>query len=322
MAVLMDSAGHVPLIGDNDSGRIFPLAQREDTYVAHLLPLAAVLLDEEDLAIGPASPELALFGGPAALAAYQARTALSAARGSRALHASGFFVLGQGDDQLLIRCGPLRYRAVNVHEHLDQLSLTLTVNQHPIIVDPGQYCYTPWPQECRRFLVTQIHNTVTVDDQPQCRMIPYAHDPTVFSLIRESVPRCHTWEVDDAGARFRGAHRGYRRLSGGGDHIRSIRYDVEQRAWHVNDRLLLKGKHALQWRFHLHPDVQVSRDGDAWLLARDAARVALRFAGVPGDCIRDWHAPAYGRKVETAVLLFRLDSHGPVDQTFVLQVEP
>jgi hypothetical protein len=320
IATLGDSGGHVPLIGDNDSGRVFPLADRPDTQLAHLLPLGAALLDLDNLPTQPASPDVALLGGPAAL--HRIARASEPPPIGAALRESGLFVLGPPDAQMIVRCGPLSYRAAGTHKHLDQLSLTLSVAERPLIVDPGQFCYTPFPQWRDRFIDSRAHNTVALDDQPQCRFIPVSR--MAYSLITEDRPQCLHWEVTPERVEFCGRHRGYHRLPGGGDHIRTVLLTPRDRVWTVSDELRLTGQHVVRWRFTLHPAVRVDGADRAWQLRSADAVVSLTRpdAAVPAGRIEPgWYAPAYGRRVETRVLVFEAECASAVRQTFVLRVE-
>jgi len=322
LQILSDAAGRIPLIGDNDSSRVFPMAVRDDGDVRHMSALGAGVLDAEELASGDVSPEAVLLCGPAVLTRFHRKPVTSPRLAGRALLDAGLFVLGRGPDHLVVRCGPLTYRPVGSHKHLDQLSLTLSVNGRPLIVDPGQYCYTPFPEWRNRFIDSRMHNTVTVDDQPQCRLFPLSR--MSFSLIDEARPRCLAWGADEQHARLVGRHRGYRRLPGGADHIRTVRYDAAARMWTVTDQLPLRGAHRVTWRFHLHPAVVATPDGNGWRLQNGDARVTLRWINNPpsaGTLDPAWFAPAYGCRQETRVLRFECQAEGPLEASFQLQAE-
>ena len=320
--VVCDPHGPAPLIGDNDSGRVFPLVPRADEDMRYALSIGAVVLDAPELALVPAAPEVALLAGPRGLAAYTQRAAPGPGPSGRALADSGLFTLGCGADHLVVRCGPLTYRPTGSHRHVDQLALTLSIAGQPILVDPGQYCYTPWPRWRNHFLLSQAHNTVTVDGEPQCRFFPLGRMP--FTIIDEAEPRCLTWEVGLRHAHFVGRHRGYRRLPGGGDHERQVTYDAGARRWTVRDRLLLSGGHTLTWQFQAHPDVQLSGADRAWRFVAGKQAVALRWtAGEPAAAVVEagWYAPAYGRRLPAPRLVVQVRGDGPFDTTFVLQAE-
>ena len=313
IALLTTDLGRGPLVGDNDSGRVFPMAPREDEQLAYLLPIGAEVLASDDLALGDPPPELALLGGPGALARYDARPRARRPQASAALADSGFFVLGDDRDRLIVRCGPLTYRPAEGHAHLDDLSFVLFADGREILVDPGQYCYTPWPEWRNRFRYAQSHNALVVDGEQPCRV--FFPGRMAFSVINESVPRCRAWTADAEGARFAGTHRGYRRLPGGADLERTVEYSRARRAWTITDRLDLSGPHECRWYFHLHPQCAATPVERGWDLVRGESRVALRWLDgePPAPRVEEgWYAPAYGRKVPATVLSWAWQGSGPV----------
>ncbi len=322
LATLAGEVGTMPLIGDNDSGRVFPAAERCDGDVHHFRAIGRALLGEAELPEGPTSPELVLLFGPGYSKPAPGPSPKSAPpeRCGAYLGDSGLFVLGDTGDRMVIRCGPLTYRPVGSHQHLDQLSICLTVASRELIVDPGQFCYTPWPERRNAYRSTGSHNTVVVDGQSQCRI--FAPSRMICSIIPEVRPRCLAWETGDGGGRFVGVHRGYRRLRGGGDHERTVFFDASERLWRIGDRLDLSGRHRCQWAFHLHPDARAVSGPDGWHIARDGAAVVLRWVEGPAVDSRiepATFAPGYGREVEADVLIFEGDFLGPVKAEFSLQ---
>lgn len=319
IATLADAGGHVPLVGDNDSGRVFPLAWRKDGSLGHLVPLGGALCGADDLATGDAPPELALLGGPSTLEAFGKPGGVRP-KASPALDASGFFVLGDARDRMVVRCGPLAYRIVGGHRHMDQLAITLTIGGRPVLVDSGQCCYTPWPDWRDHFRQSESHNTVTVDGQPHCRI--YRRSRSAFSIIAEDQARLEAFDVTDHGGVFAGSHAGYVRLMGGGTHRRRIEYDRRATAWRVRDVLDLAGRHTVRWHFHLAVGAEAVREADGWRLVSGSVAARLKWftAGAPvGRWEEGWVAPAYGRREATAVLVFEGTYNGRVGQGFVIE---
>jgi len=319
VAVLADGEGRIPLVGDNDSGRLFPVAWREDGLLGYLATLGGALLGEDDLVAGEAPPELALLAGPAALdGAGEAGGAPPAAES--ALRASGLFVLGDARDRMVVRCGPLAYRIVGGHRHMDQLAITLTVAGRPILIDPGQYAYTPLPDWRDRFRRSDSHNTVSVDGRPHCRV--YRRSRSGTSLVTEERPHLERFEVTEDGGVFAGSHAGYVRLPGGGVHTRRIEFNRAATAWRVRDVLDLSGRHSVRWHFHLAVGVEAAEEGDGWRLVAGPAAVRLKWltAGAPvGRWEEGWVAPSYGRREAAGVLVFEGTYDGRVEQAFLVE---
>lgn len=323
IGLLGDSSGCIPMIGDNDSGRVFPMARRQDSDAGYVASLGAVVLDEPSLAGSAPSPELALLAGPQGLKSCRAmQPTTQSPQAGAALMDSGLFVLGLPRHQMTVRCGPLRYKRVGGHDHLDQLSVTISVNGKQLIVDPGQFCYTPWPEWRNRFRFVQSHNTVTVDGQQQLPFFTFTR--MNFSTIDMGHPRLLDWHVNETQARFRGRHSGYRRLAGGGDHEREIRFDASGANWTIVDRLAFRGRHHYQWGFHLHPEAMVEAVGPGkWRVWRPGAQLDLAIGktdNVSGRIMSDWYAPGYGTKEPAQALVLETLAQGPIEAEFLLSV--
>lgn len=317
---LSDLAGQVPVIGDNDSGRVFSLRGRDDCHMAYLPSLGSLSLAAPELATSAPSLEAGLLCGPSQLSAYvPVRRTTAPEPPGVGLPQSGLFTLGDGTRTLVVRCGPLTYRRVGGHAHQDQLSVAVSVDGVPLLVDPGQYCYTPWPQMRNAFRSVSAHNTIMIDTAEQSPV--FFPTRMSYSMIDQANPRCLAWEVTPTGSRFVGKHSGYRRLRGGGDHQREITYTAETGEWALTDRLACRGRHTYQWRWHLHPQATLTREPNGWRISRGTAALSLSpVTSFP--CCRleeGTHAPAYGTKLVQAVLVWELTTDGPLTVSYYLR---
>jgi len=324
ISVLAGSSRRQVLIGDNDSGRVFPMVYRPDADVAYMHALGRALFPEADLPGGPASPELGLlFGGDAVERAGAGPAATGEpGRYGAALTDSGLFVLGTDMTRMVMRCGPLGYKPISGHMHIDQLSVCLSVAGQEILVDSGQAWYTPRPAQGLYYRSTAAHNTVTVDGQLQTWVrtdrIGYC-----YAALGNPDPVCEVFDVTSGGARFVGRHRGYRRLPGGGDHRREVAFQAAGMTWAVTDTLELQGDHEVVWRLHLHPEVRVDEQGERWLLERGDVAVTLQWVRPEGLTVRleqGWYSPGYGCEEPTRTLVMAGRLTGTVEAGFVLGV--
>ncbi|UCF34789.1 MAG: alginate lyase family protein [Phycisphaerales bacterium] len=314
IAACVDARGRAPLIGDNDSSRLFPLVPRADEEMGHLLPVGAEVLDVDELAGEEASPELVLLTGQAGLQAYDRRAAGKSVLCPKALPDGGVFVLGDRHHRVVFRCGPLTYPPVGGHRHLDQLSITVTAGGLAMIVDPGQYCYTPYPQRRNGYRATAAHNTVEVDGELQCRV--FTRGTSIYSVINDVSPSCDGFVQEGDRVRITGRHVGYARLPGGGEHVRCVEYDPVAIRWTVSDRLALQGAHLCVWRFHLHPEASVAARDGGWMIERRGVRLLLRWLdrdAPTGEVTASTYASGYGQEVPTQTLVFRKETDGMVD---------
>ncbi len=75
---------------------------------------------------------------------------------------SGLYIFKNEKYQMEIKCSNLGQWGKGGHDHNDQLSVTLSVNDKPIIVDPGTYLYTPFIKLRNDFRSVNLHNTLAV----------------------------------------------------------------------------------------------------------------------------------------------------------------
>jgi hypothetical protein len=152
------------------------------------------------------------------------------------------------------------------HGHCDKTSFVLRVDETPVFVDAGTYCYTP--DVGRRFehRRTRSHNLVVIDGREQAPLDPLDVFQTPLGIapsIRRDAERApDTWVME---------HRGYSRLPGLGAVSRIIRC-LDGRI-EVEERIEGTGEHLIEIMYHLHPDLRCRRDGGALLVAKGERRL-------------------------------------------------
>jgi hypothetical protein len=165
LAALMDESGAIPLIGDDDGGRLLhPYGPRQE-FGRATLAAASVLLGRGDWPYGPADLHplaVWLFGARAC----QAPPPRPAAPSSRLFPDCGLAVLRAGAVQVVADAGPFGPGGAG-HSHSDTLSLHVRAGDREILTDPGTYTYVSDPVWRDRFRGSAAHNTVRVDGRDQ-----------------------------------------------------------------------------------------------------------------------------------------------------------
>lgn len=100
----------------------------------------------------------------------------------------GLYMQKKGPWFLAFRCGSIGQKGNGGHAHNDQLSFELALNGVSIVVDPGTYAYTPWPEERRRFRSSSMHNTLSLEGKEQNR------DGGLFQLTDQAKGRVIQFE--------------------------------------------------------------------------------------------------------------------------------
>ncbi|HEY8208654.1 MAG TPA: alginate lyase family protein [Myxococcaceae bacterium] len=241
--------GRAPQLGDNDSGRAFPLADRESLDHGYLLPLGAALFCDGRLKRPGATfcDEGAWLLGSSGLGRFEALgTRPSPRRFISRL--AGWAVVKQDGAYLAVSAGRAGQSGVGGHSHNDALSFELHLRGRPLIVDPGTCCYAGDHATRNAFRSTAAHNTLQVDGE---EINPF--DPArLFALPDRAAASLDVLEMGAARARLTASHRGYRALPEGGVEIeRTFLLDKGTRALSVVDTLQGRGVHRLVSRLHL-----------------------------------------------------------------------
>ena len=211
---------------------------------------------------------------------------------SVAFPAAGHYVMRHGDDYCFVRCGEFGLPPPFPHSHADLMSPVVWLRGEPLFVDSGTFTYNGDPAKRRYFRSAQAHNVVTMDDQDM------AEQAGTFSWRNPPRGTCEAWSDIE----FTGSV---------GPWQRRIRYEAGTFA--ITDRVAGSGHHRLRWRFHLHPNLKVTR------CAADHFEIAGRFALRADGTLRvaeGWFSPAYNRRVPIDVCEISLDAELPVVAEF------
>ena len=242
--------GRAPQLGDNDSGRAFPLADRESLDHGYLLPLGAALFCDGRLKRPGAtalSDEAAWLLGASGLGRFEALEPRPAPRRFISRRA-GWAVVKQDGAYLAVSAGRTGQGGVGGHSHNDALSFELHLHGRPLIVDPGTYCYSGDPVARNAFRGTAAHNTLEIDGEEINPVDP----ARLFALPDRARAELEVFEVGPARARLSASHRGYQSLSAGGVVVeRTFVLDRGARALSVVDSIRGRGVHRLVSRLHL-----------------------------------------------------------------------
>lgn len=311
---------HAPLIGDSDSGQVFPLVHRRGDEHAYLLALAAIVFHEPAFKIADPHPpeELIWIFGKQGLGDYEALPQGSAAA-SCAFPDAGTYVLRQGDLYLLFNASGSGVNGRGSHGHNDALSIDVSAGGTAFIVDPGSYIYTGDLQERQRFRSTAYHSTVEIDEVEQ-----NTTDPAVpFVIGDEAHPRVISWESTPETDVVVAEHTGYQRLPQPVTHQRSIKFDKRQRFWIVTDEFSGAGTHDLAFRFHFAPGLEVSIRPDETIDACDkmsGARLLIAASGLAAEPVLESRFSSwdYGAKAQSVSVCWTVRVAVPFSAQFAL----
>jgi hypothetical protein len=248
--------GRAPLVGDTDSGQVFPLVQHSADDHAYVLMLGAAAFKEPRFKLAQAMPEELLWLlGEEGVRDYERLTMTDERARSAAFADAGMYVMREDDLYMLVNASGCGLGGRGSHGHNDALSLDVSACGRPFIVDPGTFVYTSDLQERHLFRSTAYHSTVEVDETEQ-----NSTDAAVpFVIGNEAQPRVISWETTAERDSLVAEHSGYARLNPPVIHRRAVTFDKRRRLWAVEDSFSLNGGgHNFRFRFHFADGLEIS----------------------------------------------------------------
>jgi hypothetical protein len=213
---VMRPDGTMPLIGDDDGGRLLSLDLRRATQgqPSRTSPrCSATTL----ASAGAPSAELFRLMGVEGVEAYRRPPPRPPEVPSHHFSAGGMIVLrdGWGHDASVMTLDVGEHGVMKGgHSHADALAFDLTIRGLPVLVDPGTLDYTTNPTIRDRFRHTASHNAVTIDGDASSEMAgPFAWRETATTTLSAfvSTPLADYVDASHDGYLWRPARARYHR---------------------------------------------------------------------------------------------------------------
>lgn len=298
--------GTIPLLGDDDGGRLLPLGPRPPTCFRDTLVHASVVLDMPDLRMGLDVPAHALW----LLGTLPSDAAgdTPAARHPLALPEGGWYLLGgmAGESCLraVIDAGP--HGALSgAHGHADALAIDLTVDDAPVVSDPGACCYIG--PERDRFRGTAVHSTLTLGGGNS------AEPAGPFRWARTPNTTVHAWHTAPGHAWLDASHDGWSAMAPDLRHRRGVLW-LEGVGLMVMDRLeggFLPTGTGPDIRWHLAPGLaaRLLEASAAVVDTAGRARLSIHAPGARLEVADAQSSSCYGDVQASSILIAHPGPH-------------
>jgi uncharacterized heparinase superfamily protein len=310
---LADERGRMPALGDDDGGSLFPIAGRDPADVTDSLDIASKLLRRPELSLGAREESLWLLG------AWMSDIDVPAARPSALPRAEAFDDMGyyiarpSAGAHLVFDVG--RHGFLNGgHAHADALSIVLTIDGRPLLIDPGTAVYTTDAALRDRFRGTALHNTLLVDGRPQS-------EPSRPFQWHSRIDARPLARVDEPGlVYFEAAHAGFAPL----EHRRSVLCveDLVLVADHLVSTSGPTKRTAVEAHWHFDPawtEARSDEKGSNWQLDADLARAWMTTTVSGARLYRadeasglGWSSPRYGCVVPATTIVAGVGAPTPL----------
>ncbi len=257
---LLHNNGEMPQIGDNDSGRFFIIECSDalSTKMDYLLPLSEWFFEKPHQCFPRGADRSLLMWidhncGPEGI------TKVWHSRGSYLFKDAGWAVLRNDRYHVVISCGPNGQNGNGGHAHNDKLSIELSVDGLPFIVDPGSYVYTSDIKARNQFRSVASHST------PQCGK--FEQNTFINGLLGAFTLKdnCRASIEKFDPLFFRGMHHGY-----------GVELGMEMQLGKRTLRCCYaagQGKWTMRWI--LHPDVTAEKISEGVMFQREKTRLLL-----------------------------------------------
>ena len=240
--------GMIPQIGDNDSGRFLVFCKRPVLEHKYLLTLAAIYYRDSGfkLPFFDFDEEVFWVFGKAGKDIYDGMPERKEPLASKAFSGAGWYIIRHDNEYCFISCGPNGQNGRGGHAHNDKLSFELAIDGQDVIVDPGTYVYTSFPEERNKFRSTEYHNTVKFGD---CGQNEFSEEDLFCLFDRVKIRKAALKETENE-IRVEGEIQ-YSDFT----HKRTINLNKASGDWQVIDELFCQKQVTAKLFFHLSPDV-------------------------------------------------------------------
>ncbi|GIV19993.1 MAG: hypothetical protein KatS3mg023_1744 [Armatimonadota bacterium] len=304
LQAITDCAGHVPHIGDSDDAEVLPFGLQETSMEAAIVNTARTLFE----GTLPVNLKAAFLSAQPIRGLQGEKPAVS----SRLFAEGGYAVLRdeEGKRVAVIDCGQLGWGSIAAHAHADALSLTLSVDGQPMLVDAGTYCYHDEPVWRNAFRSTRYHNTVCVDSKDQSEMLG------AFLWGARAKVKRHRWHTSSLADMLCASHDGYRRI-GCGEHIRWF-YWLRPDIWVAVDEVEQSEGRCIEqcWLFSQACALQAEGDrmqiycADVLLWLQPVSPMQFRQVCGAEAGEGGWVSSAFGKREPAPHLFLRRESPG------------
>jgi hypothetical protein len=273
MKDLSCDTGRPPNVGDADDGYVLDLGGLPDKPLS-LLAVGSALFGDKSLAHRNASETAFWLLGDYAC---EKRTSFPEEESSF-YPECGYHLLRSKRHEdanrpgmtVFVDCAELGYGPIAAHGHADCLSICLSVDGKPVLIDPGTFDYFTSPDWRDYFRQTCAHNTVEIDGKSQSVSLgPFMWGARATARLIES----RSNSEEDV---LVGEHDGYMDSDSRVLHRRTLRLDKRTPSLSVRDTLTSGDACDARAFFHLAPGYEARLNDDGATISGHGLRLRLK----------------------------------------------
>jgi hypothetical protein len=285
--------------------------------------IAAVIFEDGRFRQSQTADEEAIWWlGPEARQRFESLPLVDELPASAGFKDAQIFVQRSQQFYAIIDCGDHGARGHGSHGHSDALSIELFANGRTFLRDPGTFVYTANEKLRNQFRSTAYHNTVRIDG----RDISLIRDGEPFVLGPNVRPTIHSWQTTSEKDTLDASHDGYSTLDEPVVHRRIVTFDKTDPQWFIKDIFSGSGIHLFEFFFNLDSGLKINSEGSGRtsILAKNSRLIIIPRSELSFEVeIADrWISPAYGVRVRSSAIIYRLRREVPFEFEFLLLPEP
>lgn len=294
--------GMIPLIGDDDSGKllIFSGNNRSKSYYNDLLNLSGVYFKDKSY-IDKIIKDSSITNWLLETIENENELNSKSIKKSIAFEDGGFYIYQNENLYLIIRCGEIGTGGKGSHAHNDQLSFELNIKGIDVFVDSGNYTYTGSYKLRNLFRSTAFHNTIKIENFEQ-NLFKQKH---LFML--ENNTKSELIEFGDT--KFIGKHYGFLKKC---NIIHQRKFDINLNKIIIEDNLIRNGEIIEELNIYRHlilsPQVGIEVNNSLIIIKSKINNTKIATIYLDKDTILQIDdieiALGYGQKVQTKRLNF------------------
>jgi len=320
---IMDIHGNIPAYGDEDNGYAYTLTQSVNLNFSRMITITTYTEDSEVKPACEYDARTWFLFGDVGQDKYNNIKPSTNRKELRAFAQTGYFAFHgvKSKTDLLFDCGDLGYLSLAAHGHADCLSVWLSLEGEPLIVDGGTYKYHEELTWRYFFRSTAAHNTIRIDQTDQSEQT----GPTIWgNRARPSLIRC---EKQPGFVWIEGSHDGYRQIEQPIIHRRGVGL-VDAKYYVIVDWLIGEGQHEIERFFHFSHGTEVTLNDTFCEVVLRTKKLKLLLGhenGVTSKLIKGqekpilgWQSTQFYKKLPTTTLLSTTNKPCPLSMITVL----
>lgn len=294
---ISDVKGQIPLIGDNDSGRILVVSDYYNSLVTNsVIGLLNIYSRFADIDIKYSKISDLILKNKEHYWLNRNKVSKFEVEPNEKISFpnSGFYILRNGELEVIVRCGENSFRGKGTHSHNDQLHINVRYAGKDLIIDNGTSFYTKSKRERTKDRSTSSHNTLALYVNQKLIEQNPIDENKIFELkeITKSIVDKHTRSY------FLGKHFGYYNQYNT-IHSREINLENKNQIKIVDSISELRNEYSLKVHFLLSDNITVETKEKGSLILLDK-NSGIKFKFIVKDStntisVEDtYYSPCYG----------------------------